>query len=207
MSFSKINLTKDETPGKQQRESKCFLPPNKALRNRNKQRKLSVFFALSLGLLLGITNPSKVNAAEKIRLSYGILNFSLSVESLKIYSETGKITPEFKPYTKFLNEQLLLQLRHWLQKDWERDLVGLYKYTHSPQGEELLQEIGNVVTTHSQRNGFYALRAALIQAASQSEDWTIVDVIQHFPTEYMQINTKELFKLKTFWQETNISKQ
>ena len=183
------------------------IPTNKVVTASNKKLKSSVFFAIGLGFLLLLNNPSKVNAAEKIRLSYGILNFSLSVESLKIYAETGKITPEFEFYTKFLNEQLLLQLRHWLQKDWERDLVSLYRYTHSPQGEELLQEIGNVVTTHSQTNGFYALRAALIKAATQSEDWTILDVIQQFPTEYMQINTKELFKLKTFWQESNISNQ
>ena len=175
--------------------------------NYIKQRKLSILFTLSFGVLLSLTNLTKANAAEKIRLVYGPFNCSLSVESLKVYATTGEITPEFKPYTKFLNEQSLLQLRHWLQKDFDRDLIGLHKYTHSPQGEELLHNLGTVVTTHSEGNGFYAIRAALIEAASQSEDWTILDVIQKFPTENMQINTKELFKLKTFWQESNISKQ
>ena len=206
MSFLKINLTK-KIRSKKQKQRIDYLFPNKRLQPLNKKHKLSIFFILSVEILLLITYPLKVNAAEKIRLSYGLLNFSLSVESLKIYAETGKITPEFEFYTKFLNERLLLQLRHWLQKDWDRNFIELHKYTHSPQGEELLQEIGNVVTTHSQTNGFYALRGALIQAASQSEDWTILDVIQQFPTEYMQINTKELFKLKTFWQESNIGKQ
>lgn len=172
-----------------------------------KKSKLSVLFTLSFGLLLSVTNATSVNAAEKIRLVYGPFNSSLSVESLKTYATTGEITPEFKPYTKFLNEQSLLQLRHWLQKDFDRDLVGLHEYTHSPQGEKLLHNLGTVVTTHSEGNGFYAIRAALIEAASQSEDWTILDVIQQFPTENMQINTKELFKLKTFWQESDISKQ
>ena len=206
MSFLKINLTK-KIRNKKQKQRLDYLVINKRLQPLNKKHKLSIFFILSLEILLLITYPLKVNAAEKIRLSYGLLNFSLSVESLEIYAETGKITPEFEFYTKFLNERLLLQLRHWLQKDWDRNFIELHKYTHSPQGEELLQEIGNVVTTHSQTNGFYALRGALIQAASQSEDWTILDVIQQFPTEYMQINTKELFKLKTFWQESNIGKQ
>ena len=175
--------------------------------NYIKQRKLSILFTLSFGLFLNITNLTKANAAEKIRLVYGPFNCSLSVESLKVYATTGEITPEFKPYTKFLNEQSLLQLRHWLQKDFDRDLIGLHEYTHSPQGEELLQNLGTVVTTHSEGNGFYAIRAALIDAASQSEDWTILDVIQKFPTENMQINTSELFKLKTFWQESDISQQ
>ena len=175
--------------------------------NPIKQRKLSILFATACGLLFNFANPIKANAAEKIRLVYGPFNCSLSVESLKVYATTGEITPEFKPYTKFLNQQSLSQLRHWLQKDFDRDLVGLHQYTYSPQGEELLQNLGTVVTTHSEGNGFYAIRAALIEAAAQSEDWTILDVITKFPSENMQINTKELFKLKSFWQESNISQQ
>lgn len=173
----------------------------------NKQQGFSLVCAVSLGLSSIFVNLSKAEAADRVRLVYGPFNCSLSVESLKTYAETGEITPEFKPYTKFLNKQSLSQLRHWLKKDFDRDVVGIHDYTHSPKGEELLQEIGTVITTHSERNGFYALRAALIQAATKSEDWTIIDVIQQFPTENMQINTKELFKLKDFWKESEISQQ
>ena len=172
-----------------------------------KQSNFSFLVAISFAVLSVISNPQKLNAAEKIRLVYGPFNCSLSVESLKTYAETGEITSEFKPYTKFLNEQSLLQLRHWLQKDFDKDVVGIHDYTHSPQGKELLEEIGTVVTTHSQRNGFYALRSTLIGAAAKSDDWTVLDVIQQFPTDNMQINTKELFKLKSFWQESNVSQQ
>lgn len=179
--------------------NKCNLDPT--LRKFNKQFKLLIFLGISCGFFSAIINTSKVNAADKIRLVYGPFNCSLSVESLKAYAETGEITSEFKPYTNFLNEQSLLQLRHWLQKDFDRDVVGISDYTHSPQGEELLQEIGNVVSTHSEQNGFYALRAALIEAAAKTDDWTIIDVIQEFPTENMQINTQDLFKLKSFWEE------
>jgi hypothetical protein len=177
----------------------------------DRRNKLQLLFLLgiSCGLASIIINTSKANAADKIRLVYGPFNCYLSVESLKTYAETGEITPEFKPYTKFLNQQSLLQLRHWLQKDFERDVISIRDYTHSSQGEELLQEIGTVVTTHSERNGFYALRAALIEAAAntKTDDWTILDVIQQFPTEHMQINTQELFKLKSFWEETDIVKK
>ncbi len=173
--------------------------------DRPKQTISSLLLAISCGLLSVTTNVKAGFAADKIKLVYGPFACSLSVESLKTYAETGKITSEFKPYTKFLSEQNLIQLRHWLQKDFDRNVVGIHKYTHSPNGEELLQEIGTVVTTHSKRNGFYALRSALIQAATKSDDWTIIDVIQQFPTENMQINTKKLFTLKSFWKESNIS--
>lgn len=173
----------------------------------NKQQRLSLICAVSLGFFSIFTNMQKVNAADKVRLVYGPFNFSLSVKSLKTYAETGEITSEFKPYTKVLNKQSLSQLRHWLNKDFDRDVVGIHDYTHSPKGEKLLQEVGTVITTHSQRNGFYALRAALIQAATKSEDWTIIDVIQQFPTENMQINTGQLFKLKEFWKESELTQQ
>lgn len=172
--------------------------------NLCKQIKLLILGTISCGFFSIIFDTSKTIAAEKIRLVYGPFNCSLSVESLKTYAESGEITPEFKPYTKFLNKQALLQLRHWLQKDFERDVVAIRDYTYSSQGEELLQEIGNVVTTHSEKNGFYAIRAALIEAAANTKGWTIIDVIQQFPTEHMQINTKDLFKLKSFWEETDI---
>ncbi|MDJ0680711.1 MAG: alpha/beta hydrolase [Xenococcaceae cyanobacterium MO_167.B52] len=173
--------------------------------NCSKKTLSSFLLAISCGLLSVTTNIQSGIAAERIKLVYGPFTCSLSVESLKVYAETGEVTPEFKPYTKFLNQQNLMQLRHWLQKDFDRNVVGIHEYTHSPNGEELLQEIGAVVTTHSKRNGFYAIRSALIKAATKSDDWTIIDVIQQFPTENMQINTKKLFTLKSFWKESNVS--
>ena len=163
---------------------------------------LSFFLAITLGLVPEIANPKSALSAEKIRLVYGMFNCSLSVETLETYATTGEITNEFKFYAKFLDDQTLMQLRHWLQKEFYRDRVSIYRYTKSNEGEKVLQEIGSVVSTHSQRNGFYAVRAAVIQAAGEGESWTILDVINEFPTENLQINTKELFKLKKFWKES-----
>lgn len=163
---------------------------------------LSFFLAISLGTLPEIISPKSALSAEKIRLVYGMFNCSLSVETLETYAKTGEITDEFKFYAKFLDENTLVQLRHWLQKKFYRDRVTIYRYTKSNEGKEILKEIGSVVSTHSQRNGFYPLRAAVIQAAGEGESWTILDVIDNFPTENLQINTKELFKLQKFWDES-----
>ena len=163
---------------------------------------LSFFLAIIVGLVPEITHPKSALSAEKVRLVYGMFNCSLSVETLETYAKTGEITNEFKFYAKFLDDDTLIQLRHWLQKKFYRDRVSIYRYTKSTEGEEVLQEIGTVVSTHSKRNGFYAIRAAVIQAAGEGESWTILDVIDEFPTENLQINTKELFKLQKFWKES-----
>lgn len=163
---------------------------------------ISFFLAISLGVMTEVINPKSALSAEKIRLVYGMFNCSLSVKTLETYAKTGEITDEFKFYAKFLDDNTLVQLRHWLQKKFYRDRVSMYRYTKSNEGEKILQDIGSVVSTHSDRNGFYAVRSAVIQASGEGESWTILDVINEFPTDNLQINTKELFKLQKFWNES-----
>ena len=156
---------------------------------------------LGLGLFPEMIVPKPSVAADNIRFVYGPLNFSLSVQSLETYAKTGEITREFRFYTKFLDRETLAQLRHWLRKRFDSNHVEIHRYARTPEGESMLQELGAVLKTHSERNGFYALRAALMQASANESGWTIIDVIDQFPTENMQINTGDLFELENFWQE------
>ncbi len=159
-------------------------------------------FVLGFNLLAASVFIQPAFSAEKIRLVYGPLNCSLSVDALAIYAQTGEITPEFSFYARFLDEKTLIQLRHWLQKRFNVDHVSLHRFFHAPKGETLLTELGEAIQTHSDRNGFYALRSALIGAAANPQGWTIIDAIREFPTENLQINTAQLFKLKKFWNES-----
>ncbi|MGF1540766.1 MAG: alpha/beta hydrolase [Pleurocapsa sp.] len=164
---------------------------------------LLVFLSFWLSPAIAKLNPAL--GAETIKLIYGPFNGNLSVDCLRTYAETGEITREFRIYARFLDQDTLIQLRQWLQKSFDSDHVQLYRYTHSPEGEELLKRLGEVIRTHPQRNGFYALRSALIEAADKpgnSDGWTIIEAMQKFPTENLQIDTKELFKLQKFWQES-----
>lgn len=160
----------------------------------------------SMWLSPAIAKSNPVIGAENIKLIYGPFRGDLSLESLETYAKTGEITREFRVYAKFLDRETLAQLRYWLQKSFDSDRVQLYEYTHSPEGEKFLQQLGTAVRTHPERNGFYALRSALIEAADKpgnSDGWTLLEAMSKFPTDNLQINTKELFKLKRFWQESN----
>ena len=159
------------------------------------------FILLGLGLVPEMVMPKPSLSAENIRFVYGPFNCSLSVKSLQTYAKTGEITSEFRFFTKFLDKETLAQLRHWLQKRFDSNHVEIYRYTRTPEGELMLQELGGVLKTHSERNGFYALRGALVQASAEEDGWTIIDVIDKFPNENVQINTGDLFKLDNFWQE------
>ena len=171
----------------------------------NKAQSLFVlqgFTTIAIGLFMLAVKPQPAMGAEKVKLIYGPFNGRISVKSLEKYAQTGEMTREFKIYSKFLDRETLEQLRFWLNNRFESDRVEVYRFTNSSEGEEFLAELGTAIKTHPKQNGMYAIRSSLIEAAdkpSNSDGWTIIEAMYHFPTEDLQINTRDLFKLQKFW--------
>ena len=159
---------------------------------------------LGLGLAaLGIQSGSAYSA-EKVKLIYGPFNGKISVESLEKFATTGEMTREFKLYAKFVDRETLDNLGYWLNSRFECDRVTMYRFAHSTEGQKFFNDLGTVIKTHPQRNGFMAIRSSLIEAAdvkSESDGWTILEAMYSFPTEDLQINTRDLFKLQKYWSE------
>ena len=154
-----------------------------------------------LGLSILTFKPQAAISAEKVKLIYGPFNGKISVKSLETYAKTGEITSEFKMYSRFLDKETLTQLRFWLNNRFTSDRVQVYRFTNTPEGEKFLTQLGTAIKTHPKQNGIYAIRSALIEAADKpnnSDGWTIIEAMYHFPTEDLQINTRDLFKLKKF---------
>lgn len=167
---------------------------------------------ITTGLILSslILTTKPVKSAEKVKLIYGPFNGKVSLDSLETYAKTGKKTGEFKMYSKFLDQKALTQLREWLNSRFESDRVEIYKFSNSPEGEKFLTELGTAIKTHPERNGLYAIRSSLIEAADipgESDGWTMIEAMRNFPTEDLQINTKDLFKLKENWAKNGNQNQ
>ncbi|ACB53326.1 hypothetical protein cce_3978 [Crocosphaera subtropica ATCC 51142] len=147
---------------------------------------------LGISLFLIPLIPRPVFSAETLYFIYGPLKFSLSVESLEIYAKEGRITKEFAFYASQFDEETLIELRKTLQKRHKIDGVRFSRLLRTPLMEDLLKSMGEVFSTHPQANGFYAIRGALISAAlNQDEDgWTAIDIMRHFPTEGISIDTQ-----------------
>jgi hypothetical protein len=172
--------------------------------NQNYICKPLTVIGLGLSAIVLITKPAF--CAEKITLIYGPFNGDISVKSLEKYATTGEMTDEFRLYAKFIDEKALTQLRNWLNNRYQCDRVKMYEFTNTSEGEKFLQELGTAIKTHPDRNGFYALRSALIEAADNpdnSDGWTILEAMHNFPTEDLQINTKDLFALQRFWSNND----
>ncbi|NJL49604.1 MAG: alpha/beta hydrolase [Leptolyngbyaceae cyanobacterium SM2_5_2] len=66
-----------------------------------------------------------------------------------------------------------------------------------PLGRDTLFNLGKVLRTHPEVNGFHGLRAALINAAAANPDgWTAIDVLRHFPTDVVHLDLQDFLALR-----------
>ncbi|MDJ0746341.1 MAG: alpha/beta hydrolase [Xenococcaceae cyanobacterium MO_167.B27] len=170
-------------------------------------RVLKLLLAIALAGLgtAAIFKPQSVIAAERITFSLPILGeFYIYLDDLEIFAKEGKITRKFAYYANRLDQETLKQLRQILQTSFAVDHVTVYRLTNMSMGEDFLRRLGKLVYTHPERNGFYAIRSALILGAAEPEGLTAINFLRHFPTKEMQLNTDLIFAVvqetKNFFQ-------
>lgn len=127
-------------------------------------------------------------AAERIYISYSILERSIPVSSLETYARTGEVDEDLEVYAQYAKPQELEQLRQALRTRAELSPVAISQFLYSPPGEILLKRLGSVIQSESGLSGFSALRAALILASADSQGLTLLNVLQKFPTRGIRID-------------------
>jgi predicted dienelactone hydrolase len=138
----------------------------------------------------------KAIAADNVILSYGILEFSLSVDSLETYARTGKIDDELQSYANFLTPQQLAELKVGLTTSADFSHLAIAQFLYSFQGETILNRVSKVFKTEARQPGFFAIRSALILAAADQErGLTPLNVIKKFPTDTLRIDSRQGFEI------------
>lgn len=171
--------------------------PARARYRLRSQAKLGIAL-LNLGFLLcsGAAMTQKALSAERIYINYGPLQFTLPIEDLELYAKEGKIGGDLANYAGYLKPDQLAQLRQVLQTKADVSPVAIAQFLYSPQGETILRRVGEVIQTKSGQSGFYAIRAALIQAAAdKNEGLTPLNVLRKFPTYGIRINSQRGFDI------------
>lgn len=161
-------------------------------------KNFKLFLAIAcifLGTLVFL-KPQPVIAAEKVSFSLPVLGkFALKVEDLAIFANEGKITPQLAYYARFIDKETLQNFRQVLQTNFGVDPVTVYRLTNMSMGEDFLTRLGNLVYTHPEQNGMYAIRSALILSAAEPEGLNVINFLRHFPTKEIQLNTNLIFAL------------
>jgi predicted dienelactone hydrolase len=153
---------------------------------------------LQLGCYISLESliPRKAIAADHVILSYGILEFSVSVNSLETYARTGKIDRELQSYANFLTPQQLAELKVGLTTSADFSHLAIAQFLYSFQGETILNRVSQVFKTEARQPGFFAIRAALILAAADQErGLTPLNVIKKFPTDTLRIDSRQGFEI------------
>lgn len=149
---------------------------------------------IGMGLLVGgaaMTLGGEAIAAERVVLTYGVLQRSIAVEDLTLLAETGEATPTLQTYLKMAGRDSE-ELRDWLNRDLEVSPVLLDRSLNNPLGDIALDRIGETIHTRSGSANRQALRAALVLSASDGERISLMEVLQNYPTEAVYVNGESL---------------
>ena len=128
-------------------------------------------------------------AAERIVFSIGAIERSISVESLEVYAKEGRITAELAPYLSYFDESALAQGRELLLQRADLEVTAVAQFAYTPQGDFLLEQIGQVFRTGARLPGGKGIRgAAILAAADEAEGLTILNLIKRFPTPVLRVD-------------------
>ncbi|MDJ1175751.1 alpha/beta hydrolase [Roseofilum capinflatum] len=153
------------------------------------QRYFQWQWLMAVAMLAGFSLPLQpVWAAERVYVSFSLVERSIPVRDLENFVNEGKISPKLSAYTRYLNEAQLNRFKESLEKPIDVTPLGIAQFLYSPQGEVLLQRLGRVVKTGGRQQGFYAIRAALILAAAEPEGMTLLNIMKKFPTQGLRID-------------------
>ncbi|MGF1570907.1 MAG: alpha/beta hydrolase [Nodosilinea sp.] len=158
----------------------------------------SVIGATALGLGAGLIRPQAAHSAEQISVrATGPFVFTLNIDDLETFAETGEVTKSFKLYARFLNDEQLSTLQTILQQRLPLDVVTVSHLSYSPLGRDAITNVGKILQSVPGENGFYALRAAVINAAAQAdpEGWTLIDMMRAFPGQSIEVSLDGLAEL------------
>ena len=158
-----------------------------------------VFSSIALGALqlsccvgLWVCSIKKAQSAEKVILNYGVLEFSVSIDSLETYAQTGKIENELQGYADFLTPEQLEKFKLGLTKNADFSHLAIAQFLYSFQGEKILERAAQVIKTEARQPGFYAIRSALILAAADQETGlTPLNVLKKFPTDVLRVDSRQ----------------
>lgn len=157
-----------------------------------------------LTALMAIAPSAK--AAEHIYLNYGPFEFSVAVDDLNQFAETGDIPPDLKFILNRFSPERQAQIRNLLRLRNEVNPVVLSRVTYTVTAERLIKRMGTLIQTRDRQNGFYAIRAAILQAATDPQGLSLLNFLQKFPTDLrldLLGTLKFINQLKTTIQETD----
>lgn len=163
--------------------SNCFFLPLRSLTR------------ISLALITAVAISLPVRASQRLIFIYPPINRSLGIDSLETFANTGTVSRELADYFRLagVGAEQKEEFRKALLETIPVNPVQLSRFFNTPTGETLLEQVGALVSIQGGRNGKFALRGALVQAAFDRKNGslTLLNFLKHLPTN-VQLNLPEI---------------
>jgi hypothetical protein len=149
---------------------------------------------LLLGLGEGVLSPNHASAAEQIILKYGPMRAPVSVADLSRFAETGEMSLALRAYMG-LSNQNPDEVRNHLNRSISVSPRFLDRALNNRLGKRLLDEMGDMTQTPSGQLSGQALRASLILSAADDGEITLVDLIENYPAQTVEVDVASLIRI------------
>lgn len=143
----------------------------------NVQRGLAGFVIAAVFMV----NSSAI-AAERVVLTYKFLRESVSVPELAHFAKTGEASSDLQTYFR-LSGQKPETVRRTLTQPVRVNPVLLDRVLNSSLGNTALDQLGEAIQTPKGGAERQALRAALTLSASKDGTFSILEILQNYPTQ------------------------
>ena len=175
------------------RLQQCLCMPDRSQPRLNWIRQSSKLLGWSLIPAVVLIRPAV--SAERLYVSYGVLERSISVAALEAFVRKGELDSDLFVYSQYADAKRLADLRQALVVRADLTPIAVSQFLYTPQGEILLRRLGQVIQPESRDTGFYAIRAALILASSDPEGLTPLNVFRKFPTRGLRIDLQRSLQI------------
>ena len=141
---------------------------------------------------------SKANAAQDIKIIYGIFSRTIEVNSLKTFAEGGDSTKKLK---KILNAtgSPEKEIRSVLNKNFEIPITVASKLVYSEIGNVFLTRLSSIIhapRADDERTGMLALRASIIQGINSGNGKiNLIKFFESYPTKTVILDVSALSKV------------
>ncbi|OCQ91581.1 hypothetical protein AMR42_03670 [Limnothrix sp. PR1529] len=141
-----------------------------------------------------------VIAAETITLRYGPLGGALPVTDLVTWADRGELSDDLETYL-ILSQQRPDRVRQILTQRVTMPPALLDRALASSQGVILLEQLSQVLQGPKHTDNNQNLRRALMAAAENDGQISLLELLQKYPTQNVDLRVDRLVNLAETWQQ------
>ena len=128
-------------------------------------------------------------AAERITFNLTPFGeFQIKVADLEAFATTGTRTSELDYYLKRLDPKQLTRLSKLLTTPLKLNPLAIAKFSNSQIGKIAIANFAKGIRGSYNQNGFYALRGAVIAAAFDDSQLTLLNLLHHYPLKTVHLD-------------------